>query len=337
MSIDGIRIGATLMAVDPPDEFIDTMKRVDDWGYDFFWIADSSLHARYVYVYMTLAVTHTDRVRLGTNCTHPISLHPAMTANAFTTINELSGGRAILGIGAGGGPTSELGRSRPASINEVEAVIEVCRRLMDGEEVDYEGPKFELTRGHLHFGTDVHEPPKIYLTATGPRMLELAGRTADGVLVHCGASREGLEFALECIDKGASAAGRSIDEIDVAWQLWGTWDEDIASAKVAARPGVASLARIAPQYCTLAGIPEQLVQNVSDAYHGQHFTEAYRAHALVTDDMVDKLTVAGAADQWIERLEVGRSLGVDHVELFPIGDRMRLIEGFARAVSATYR
>ena len=78
----------TVMAVDPPAAFLDLARAAEDGGFTNLWVADSSLHARDVYTYLTLAAVHTSRVRLGPNCTHPYTRHPATTANAVSTRSE---------------------------------------------------------------------------------------------------------------------------------------------------------------------------------------------------------------------------------------------------------
>lgn len=326
-----LKIGTTLQGVDPPDDFVEQIKRIEDWGYDYFWITDSTLHARYCYSYLTLAAVSSSRMNLGTNCTHPITCHPAVNANAIATVNEISGGRAILGIGAGDSPVYEVG-ARLAKVKEVRAMVEMSRRLYAGERFDYEGPHFELHNGSIHYGLEGVDPPKIYLTVSGPRMLELAGEVADGVIIHCGAFREGLEFAMEHLRTGAERAGRSLDDIDVAWHLFGVVDDDIDAARKAATPMAAWFPKRSPLYCKLAGMTDELIEEISSVYAGGEFHEAKRAHELTTDEMVDKFTVAGDFDVWQERIAMASEFGISHIEIFPLGDRMGLIGDLATRV-----
>jgi 5,10-methylenetetrahydromethanopterin reductase len=331
-----LTIGTTLQGVDPPDQFTEYVRRIEEWGYDYFWITDSSLHARYCYSYLTLAAVNSSRMRLGTNCTHPHTRHPALNANAIATVNEISGGRTILGIGAGDSPVQELGYPL-AKVRELEAMVEFSRRLYSGNRFDYEGPHFKLHGGSIHYGLDGVDPPKIYLTVSGPRMLELAGRVADGVTIHCGAFREGLEFALAHLKNGADAAGRSLDDIDIAWHLFGVLDDDVEAAQDSARPMAAWFPKRSPLYCKIAGVPDELIEEIRTAYSGGEFHEAKRAHELTTNEMVDKLTVAGGATVWLERIAMAQDLGVSHIELFPLGDRMDLLEKISTGVIRTLR
>jgi 5,10-methylenetetrahydromethanopterin reductase len=326
-----LKIGTTLQGVDAPGTFVDQVKQIEDWGYDYFWITDSTLHARYCYSYLTLAAVNSSSMILGTNCTHPITRHPAVNANAIATINEISGGRTILGIGAGDSPVMEVG-ARLAKVKELRAAVDMSRRLYAGERFDFEGPNFELKNGTIHHGLEGVEPPKIYLTVSGPKMLEMAGEVADGVIIHCGAFREGLEFALSHLKAGADRAGRSLDDIDIAWHLFGVIDDDVEAARAAATPIAAWFPMRSPLYCEIAGIPDELTQEIRGVYSGGEFHEARRAHELTTDDMVDKFTVAGNVDVWHERIAMAEEFGISHIEIFPMGARMELIEDLATRV-----
>ena len=324
-------IGVTLQGVDPPGRFTGMVREIEGMGYDHLWITDSSLHARDAFVYLTLAARGSERLRLGTNCTHPHTRHPAVTANALASVNEVSGGRAILGVGAGDSPVEELGKSL-AKLSEVRSMLDFARRLYTGERFDYSGPHFAMHKGQLHYGLDGVSPPKIYMTASGPKMLELAGAVADGVIVHCGVFPEGLEFATSHVRRGAESAGRNFADIDFAWQVFGVLDEDLHRARDAARPMAAWFPLRSPLYCDLAGVPADLARQIRDVYSGGEFHEAVRAHQMTTDDMVDKFTITGGTAIWKDRLAMAKEYGVSHIELFGLGDRMELYADLAAKV-----
>ena len=329
--MDDITTGVSLQCVDPPDQFKANVREIEELGYDHLWLADSSLHARYVYTYMAVAAENSTRLILGTNCTHPHTRHPALNANAIATVNELSGGRAIFGIGAGDSPVTELGRPI-AKLAEVRSAIELTRRLYTGERLDFQGTHFVVNHAGIHFGLEGVAPPKIYMTASGPQMLELAGEVADGLIVAPGAFREGLEFAIAHVRAGLDKVGRRWEDFDFCWQVFGALNDDPAVAREQARPLAAWFPKRAPRYCELAGIDPELVERIRTAYGGGEFHEAAEAINLATDEMVDLFTIAGTPDDWRKRIDMVRSLGVTHVEIFPLGDRMRLVRDFSRLV-----
>lgn len=324
-------IGVTLQGVDPPGRFTAMVRDIERMGYDHLWITDSSLHARDGFVYLTLAARESEQLRLGTNCTHPHTRHPAVTANALASVNEVSGGRAILGVGAGDSPVEELGKPL-AKLSEVRSMVDFARRLYTGERFDYSGTHFSVNNGGLQYGLDGVTPPKIYMTASGPKMLQLAGAIADGVIVHCGVFPEGLEFATGHVRRGAESAGRKFSEIDFAWQVFGVLDEDLPRARDAARPNAAWFPLRSPLYCDLAGVPADLAKRIREVYSGGEFHEAIEAHKLTTDDMVDKFCIAGGVSVWKDRLAMARDFGVNHIELFGLGDRMELYADLADKV-----
>jgi 5,10-methylenetetrahydromethanopterin reductase len=325
------KIGTTLQGVDPPADFIEYVQRIEAWGYDYFWVTDSSLHARYCYSYLTLAALNSKNMKLGTNCTHPHTRHPAVNANAVATVNEISGGRTIFGIGAGDSPVEEVGLPL-AKMKELRSAIEVTRRLYSGERFSFEGTHFTMNNGSIHYGLEGVEPPKIYMTVSGPKMLEVAGEIADGVIIHCGAFREGLEFALSHVDKGLEKSGRKREDIDIGWHLFGALNDDVEEARRAARPLAAWFPKRSPLYCKVAGVPEELTEEIRAAYSGGEFHEAKRAHELTTDEMIDKFTVAGNGETWQERIAMAAEYGITHIELFPLDNRMELMEDIAAKV-----
>ncbi|MGZ4132175.1 MAG: LLM class flavin-dependent oxidoreductase, partial [Actinomycetota bacterium] len=197
--------GVVLQGAYPPAEFSSMVERIDALGFSHLWLTDSSLHARNSYAYLTLAATRSPRLLLGTAVTNPLTRHPAVTAVAAATVDELSGGRMILGIGAGDRPLLALGM-RPARLSSLRAAIGAIRALWSGAEVSVDDPAFTLDGAHLRF--DARGDIPIYISASGPKTLELAGEVADGVILLVGLFPEALTWALEHVDRGAAKAGR---------------------------------------------------------------------------------------------------------------------------------
>ena len=243
-----MRTGVTLQGVDPPDDFEEMVTEIESLGYDSFWLTDSSLHSRNCWAYLTLAARRTSRMTIGTAVTNPVTRHPAITAVAAATLADISGGRAILGIGAGDRPLLSLGYT-PARLATLEASIAAIRALWSGATVNADEPGFALHDAHYRFppGTDI----PVWVSATGPRTLELAGRVADGVILLAGLHPEGISFALEHINRGAEAAGRS-QRPPVTVFAYGAIDEDEEKAIAAARTIAAWFPQTAPVHCRLA-------------------------------------------------------------------------------------
>jgi 5,10-methylenetetrahydromethanopterin reductase len=315
-SASPVRFGVTLQGVEPPRVFQQQVRDLEEAGFSHLWVTDSSLHARYVYSYLTLAALHSERLLLGTGVTHPFTRHPAINANAIATLDEISEGRAIFGIGAGDSPTVELGYA-PARVQIVREMIEVARRLMAGETVEFEGRAFCVRHGHLHYKFRDRVP--IYMACSGPRMLELAGELADGVIVQCGLFPQAVEFAREHIAAGAARAGRSPDEVDLWVMMCGALSTDRATALNRSRTMAAWFAKMAPHMCRVAGIDAATVKKIQDAYSGGEFHQAQAAAALTPDEMVERFTLGGTPADARARLDGLRACGVTGFNYMPTG------------------
>src|SRR6266700_1480584 len=142
-----MKFGVIYQSFDPPPVFLEYVRAIEDLGFADLWVCDSSLHARDVFAYLTLAATHTRRVRLGVSVFQPYTRHPAIDVNGMATINEISGGRVSMAVGAGDRPQLELG-FRPAPVRLVREMIQVCRRRMADGVIMMSGG----TRDTLDFG-----------------------------------------------------------------------------------------------------------------------------------------------------------------------------------------
>lgn len=177
-------------------------------GFEWIGVADSQSVFRELYVGLTVAALHTSRARLGPLVTNPLTRHPVVTASAMASIDEVSGRRAVLGLGSGDSALYTIG-APPATLAGLEEAVLTLRRLTAGEPLERGGRRWQVRRAT--------RPLPIYLAAEGPRTLELAGRVADGVIVGLGLTPEVIRLALAAIERGARAAGRALADVDVWW------------------------------------------------------------------------------------------------------------------------
>lgn len=189
-------------------EFPDWVRTVDDCGFDVIGLTDSPALYPETYVTGVIAAQNTTRVRFGPRVTNPISRHPIVAASAISALDALSGGRALFGVGAGDSAAHTAG-ARPAPVRDVEEYLLAVRGLVRGAPVTYRGKDLQMFR----------EPRNIpvYVAAAGPKMLRMAGRVADGVIIGSGILPETIEHTLTLIGEGAAEAGRSADDLDLWW------------------------------------------------------------------------------------------------------------------------
>ncbi len=146
-------------------------------GFDYVWLTEH-YNNRSPYPLLTLIATRTNRVRLGVGVTNPYTMHPALIASMMMTIDEISNGRAVLGISAGDKTTLEsLGVRREKPLKYVREAVEVIRSLMKG--VNYDGDIFRV-KGRMNFRRSL----PIYVGAQGEKMVKLAIEVGDGIILN---------------------------------------------------------------------------------------------------------------------------------------------------------
>ena len=175
------------------DEAADLARVADECGFSHISYVDQQNISRDVYSLMTVAALNTRRIKISHGVTVPHTRHPSVTANATATVDELSGGRAILGIGSGGNAIRSMGMKEGQPLKRFREVIEFFRTYMSGEEAEFDGAKM-----HSEW---VRRPIPIYIAAEGPRALRLAGELGDGVMT-VGGPPDWVKWKVEQIHKG---------------------------------------------------------------------------------------------------------------------------------------
>ena len=176
-----VQAAFNVMPHGPIERAVELARLAEGLGYERCWVYDEGLAASDVYVTMTAIALATSSLEVGPGITNPYTRHAGATASAIASLDDVSGGRAFLGIGAGGSLTLDplsIPRDRP--LTAARETIDACRRLFSGETVSVEGVHVQLSEAsllHARAGTE------IWLAGRGPRMLELGGAACDGVLV----------------------------------------------------------------------------------------------------------------------------------------------------------
>jgi len=195
-----IKLGVQIIPMMPMREVLDTVRAAEDLGYDYCLLADEGFMPD-VYVCLGAAAQQTSRIHLGP-VTNGYTRHPAVTAAALASLNELSGGRALATLVAGGSMVLHpMGIPREAPLAVVRDTVEVMRRLWSGEAVTWQGQRHRLDSARLSAGP---QTIPVWLAVRGDKLLELAGRVAEGVMVMV---KSDLENALGIVERGA--AGRT--------------------------------------------------------------------------------------------------------------------------------
>jgi 5,10-methylenetetrahydromethanopterin reductase len=233
-----VEYGLGLPPTAPAGELVALAVEAERLGYRWVWVNDERLE-RDPFTLLAAMAERTEHVRLGPGVTNPYSRHAALLASAMATLDELSGGRAVLGLGAGGTNHRALALERTAPATALREAIELIRALWAGETVSVAGRVVRARDARLDFSAPRARLP-IYLGARGPRMLELGGAVADGVIVGNVATPEGWGYALGRIAAGAERADRALDDVRLTAWLYACVADDDNQALDAIRPMAAT-------------------------------------------------------------------------------------------------
>jgi 5,10-methylenetetrahydromethanopterin reductase len=322
-----MEFGVGLFPTEPLGKMIQLAKLSEDLGFSHVWIGDSHLIWREAYVNMAAAALNTTSVKLGTGVTNPLTRHPSVVASAYATLEELAPGRFIVGIGLGDSSVETMGM-KPAKLSYFEQTIQQMRALLRGEEV-------QLETGKIHLKHPTINKIPIYIAASGPKMLELSGKIADGIIVLVGVADEYLRQAKAKIEAGAKAAGRKLSDIHlVLWVPCAVSDQ--APAKDAVKAHVARVVAH-PQPYVLDEKEKKVLEEIRKTYDYYHHMDQEANHAEVIPDwLVDKFAVAGTVAECRAQVERIKKSGIQQIAIIPYsapgGSREETMRGFAKAV-----
>jgi 5,10-methylenetetrahydromethanopterin reductase len=297
--------------------------------YDHVWIGDSQSIWRELYVLLGAAANATSRVYLGSGVTNPVTRVPAVTASALVTLHELSGGRMILGVGSGYSSVQTVGM-KASTLAELESFVGQIRELCRGKTVQGESRATRLTFG------GVDKCPPIFVAASGPKMLRLAGRVGDGaILARVSLKGDVLERMLECVSEGRQQRTISEDGFQICAALPVCVDADRQKAIAAVRPHVArSLITPLWEFSPEAVEARKKLERLYDCY--DHLNPTAPHAQAVPDTVVPEFAIAGTAAECIEQAARVFEMGVDQITIRPYAaegsSRSAMIKSFALEV-----
>src|ERR1051325_5447827 len=187
---------------------IETSKDVafaESKGFTHAWVGDSQMVWADAFQCLALSAAATKTIKLGTNVTNPSARIAPVTACNFATLNILAPGRVVMGIGTGNTSRRMLGMPA-ATLGELRSHVETCRGLLHGETMPYrEGQRSRMIRflNPDNGIINLKDPIPIYVAASGPRTLELAGEIGDGVILFGTVGDSLLEYTFSHIRRGA--------------------------------------------------------------------------------------------------------------------------------------
>jgi 5,10-methylenetetrahydromethanopterin reductase len=297
----GVKISLGIYPNEAPADIIASAKLADEMGYWALWVLDSHLLFHEVYTLLGALAVSTTRIRLGTAVTNPLTRHPTVTAAAFSTLAELSEGRASLGISLGDSALKSMNLAA-AKMSVLANTVALARKLLAGEVVAVgEGKTAQLS----HLGP----PVPIYVAATGAKMLELAGRIADGVILMNGIAPELIHEAVRIVGAGSRAAAREEGSVKIA--VWAACHSNPEAVKFNVARAI--LRNIPGQVDDLT---RQVAAKVKRAYDFRQHGSAQADFArLIPDELVSRFAFCGEYAAIAHQARALADCGVDEVIL----------------------
>ncbi|MBI2203146.1 MAG: LLM class flavin-dependent oxidoreductase [Candidatus Rokubacteria bacterium] len=334
-----VRFGINFMPTAPAAEVVRWARLVEDLGYELLGISDSQSICRDVYMTLALCAVNTERIRFGPRVITPVTRHPAVAASAAATLDELAPGRTLVAMGSGDSAAYNVGL-RPASLAELREYAETIRALLATGRAEYHGKAATLTWKRARL--------PIYLAASGPKTLHLAGQIADGVVIRTGILPEIVRDSIAQVRAGAVAAGRDPDAIDLWWwpdvNVATSYREGVEEIKMSLAAAGNHLSRF-----TTAGkhIPPELLENVRAL--GQRY--AFASHTLpgsannrlieelgLVDYLADRFAAVGTPADCVKKLTAAVDAGARQFWMsVHFDDKERFLRDWAEKVAPAFR
>lgn len=299
-------------------------------GFEAVWHAESRL-ARDAFTPLAAIAAVTEKIKLGTGVINNWTRNVGLTAASFLTLDELSNGRSLLGIGAWWDPLAwKVGIERKKPLKAMREYVTVLQRLFRMENVTFDGEfvKVRDIRLDILYG-DPSTPRNIpiYIGATGWEMIELTGEIADGLLLNYLVSPEYNQKALEHLKEGANKAHRRLEDIDRPQLVVCSLEEDADKALDSARPLIAQYLGQQPHIAKASGVKESLIEEVRAALGGWPARPGglEKAKALIDDKLVQLIIASGTADDCMKKVEEYNNTGCTCPILYPLSENAQVM------------
>lgn len=345
------RIGVMQLTMEPTEQILSHARAMERAGIDTIWLAEAypwwrkhSMEARSTTALSPLIARETERLAIGWGIISPYSRHPVQIAMEARVTQEAAGpGRFYLGLGASKILMREIGvgeRTRARPLSAIREATEIVRRTLAGDGFELQGKEFTARVPALP--PDAEAPRwdvPIYVAATGPKMLALAGEVADGLLTASITTPDFVRYARELMAEGATRAGRDPDDIDVGCTIVASIDEDPRRGRDGARE-IAGM-YLANKVQNIRGAADVLLQKagltfdeIAPVAEAMEQGGRLAAKEAVTDAILDKVKpIAGTPTECVERIREYRAAGCTHIMLELWGeDREHQLELFGREV-----
>jgi 5,10-methylenetetrahydromethanopterin reductase len=305
--------GLMLSSELPPRELLELARLAEDLDYGQLWYTDQRFW-RDCYIGLSQIASVTSRIRLGPGVNDPFTRHPALIAMAIATLDELSDGRAQLGLGVGGSGIAQMKLPKHRPVRALREGIEIIRLMMSGERVEYEGEVFTLVDGSLGF-KPVRDQIPIYVATHGQQVLKLSAKLADGVLLGNMGRREAVEWAAATVRSAEQSAGREKGQVKIDLRLETLISDDGDQALAVMRARLAHrLVASYPNWDFMGGQRDLMHSGIAEAARRRDLKEV---QSLLSDEDVRSSVLVGSPDAVADQLSQILTPDVGNVTIRP--------------------
>jgi len=302
-------------------------------GWDGAVMVDSQCMFPEVWTYLAACAQGTSRIKLATGVTNPITRHPSVTAAAAASLQLISDGRAILGIGRGDSALAYVGAS-PMPISAFEHYLEVLQTYLRGEMVDMADASAMVANVKAGFdnlaigagpaGSSLkwladYDLPKVPVEsfATGPKAIASSARVAETVILGLAAEINRVAWGADLARRAAQEAGR---DVGVGCVVMAMPHEDVRVARELARPTIATMARFSVMNKKVIGPAtddqKEILLRIADVYDMNKHGDAAAQTQVLSDEFVEQFGIVGSVDTCVDRIVEFVDLGLERMTLW---------------------
>jgi probable F420-dependent oxidoreductase len=329
-----LTFGMTVMPDPPYRRFIDLMQLAEQQGFDYGWTYDSHVLWQESIPTLALAAKATSTIKLGHMVTNPGTREPTVLASAYATLQDISDGRMVMGIGRGDSARRYIGEE-PVPIRRFEEALQMIKPFMNGDKVQWNDRELELAWVRP-------ELPEIemHVAGYGPKALAVAGRTGDGVIIQL-ADPDIIQWIMATARAAAEEAGRDPAALKCIVSAPSHITDDMAAARDQVRWFPAMVSNHVRDLIRRYGadgsvVPRALTDYVPDETgydYDEHSRVGAKHGAFVTDEICDRFCVLGTPEQAVAKLTELEAIGVDHFNVYLMTEGQEaILETYGRDV-----
>src|SRR5881409_24977 len=305
-----LTFGVTVLPDPPYTRLIELLQKAEEHGFEYGWTYDSHILWQDSYATLPLVAAATEKIKLGHCVTNPGIRDPTITASWYATMQDVTGGRMVMGIGRGDSSRRVVGL-KPVKVDEFERRLRMIKDLMNGRPVEWNGKDLQLS----WVRKELPDVP-MHVAGYGPRALGVAGRVGDGVIIQL-ADPQIIQWIMETARAAAAEEGRDPDALQCIVCAPSYITDDLAAARDQVRwfPAMVSnhVMDLVERYGFDSEIPHELTEyvRVRKFYdYDEHSRVGAKHGEFVTDEICDRFCVLGNTEQASEKLRELESIGV---------------------------